>query len=401
MRLLVVSRLFPPPDTARGQQMAKVVDALTDAGVEVTVVAGGASAPGPARRVRVVRVPERSLDGSLPPVGAALLRPLATRWTRRAWLADATRAVVREVDARRPDLVLTASTPLDSHRVGLRVRRALGLPWLAFFSDPLPPSILPPPYRTLAPAPDRIVDLAITQRVLAGCDGVLATNGFALEVLARGNGVPIGARGFVVPHVAAEPPSPAGAAPDSWLAHVGDTTHRASRPLFEGVLDAARTVPGFSGLRQIGRATDDFRAVARACGADDVVRFEPPVAPDEAARRTASSGAVLVLEADMAESPFLPSKFADASRLGRPILAVTPRVSPVREYLSRHGGGLAVGHDRAAIADALGRLFAPVDRGQPFLPGSLAQAFLPEVVAQAYRQAFERVLARRAAGGRP
>jgi hypothetical protein len=64
--------------------------------------------------------------------------------------------------------------------------------------------------------------------------------------------------------------------------------------------------------------------------------------------------ALLVLEADMPESPFLPSKFADYARVGRPIIAVTPNRSPIRQYLNQYGGGCAVTHDRQEISRAIG-----------------------------------------------
>ena len=93
----------------------------------------------------------------------------------------------------------------------------------------------------------------------------------------------------------------------------------------------------------------------------------------------------------MPQSPFLPSKFADYARIGRPILTITSPESPIRDYMDRYGGGLAVTHTASEIAEAIRVLFTDqvwIDRQERPLTNELASCFTPETVAGEYTKMF-------------
>ena len=52
------------------------------------------------------------------------------------WIRAAARAAQRLAAERRFDVLVSFAQPFSDHLVGLRVRRATGLPWVAHFSDP-------------------------------------------------------------------------------------------------------------------------------------------------------------------------------------------------------------------------------------------------------------------------
>jgi hypothetical protein len=127
-----------------------------------------------------------------------------------------------------------------------------------------------------------------------------------------------------------------------------------------------------------------------------LVKMLPAVSAEDAMVNAASSTAVLVIEADMPESPFLPSKFADYAVTGRPIIAVTPRISPIRDYLDRCGGGCAVVHNRGEIVAAIRDAFVEKDSAcsphDPSGNNQLAEFFIPKHIADQYMQMMQDVI---------
>lgn len=47
----------------------------------------------------------------------------------------------------KPDILLSVSSPFESHLVGYLLKRKCNIPWITFFSDPWPLEICPMPYQ--------------------------------------------------------------------------------------------------------------------------------------------------------------------------------------------------------------------------------------------------------------
>ena len=54
----------------------------------------------------------------------------------RPWRRRARRAALAAIAAERPDALVSFGMPMTDHLLGLDLKRATGLPWLAHFSDP-------------------------------------------------------------------------------------------------------------------------------------------------------------------------------------------------------------------------------------------------------------------------
>jgi len=398
MRVLIVSKYFPPFENARAQQMATVAKALGPAGCEVAVVAGLAPevAETPVWDSAVRYVPTESM-----PSGGARARRLrwgyrrfVNSWRRRRWPARACRACLEVLREFRPDVMMTASMPDASHQVGLLLRRKTRIPWVAFFSDPRPPAILPGPYRHRKSVVRQALEMRLIRQVLRECTAVVMTSRYALPLMESGTGVNILRKSFTIPHVASQPAS-AAARTDRRLVHLGDLTpHRVSGALLEAVKLAAAEIPDrFGGLLCVGNVCEGFRALSREMDMEGLVACHGYVPESKAKEFAAAAHALLVLEADMAESPFLPRKFADYAATGRPIIAITPPASAIRDYMRRHGGGVAAAHNPQEIAAAIRAVFANGPARHEDKPdggaGGLAAVFSATAVGAQYVELFD------------
>jgi len=114
----------------------------------------------------------------------------------------------------------------------------------------------------------------------------------------------------------------------------------------------------------------------------------------EALKITGSASAVVVLEANMKISPFFPSKFAEYASIGKPILAVTPSVSAIRDYIDKFGGGIAVSHDKDEIVRGLIQNFSDDINGNTFpvnFTNKLVHEFSCETVGNQYRKMLSEI----------
>jgi glycosyltransferase involved in cell wall biosynthesis len=110
-----------------------------------------------------------------------------------------------------------------------------------------------------------------------------------------------------------------------------------------------------------------------------------------------SSGAklLLIIDWDMEESPILRAKLSDYAMTGRPILAVTPKRSAVRDYIEKYGGGVAVVHKEDEIYNALIRLAKQIETGKEkslLDTKKLAEQFSIDFISKKYLEVFNKVI---------
>ena len=416
MRLLIITKYFVPTHPegkTRALQMERLVSGLTRRGCECCVIAGIPEDAAPPKSlppsVDVRRVPYSESHGSRLQrrLSRIVFGSASPGWVRRAH-----HEALAALGSFRPSVMLSSSTPIDSHLAALRVLRRVALPWVCSFSDPWPSRVLPPPYHpanpTLVAARGARVDLCYARRALARASAIHMFSKHGLALLEEETALPLTEKAHVIPHIGRDllpPREPEGDSRErpplngKWLVHFGGLNHwRFSRPLFEAISDVAASHPDhFGGLICAGFVSDDFKDLIAQHGWTDCVRFAPwtdaPTLPNGLAEET---GCFLLVEANMPASPFVPSKLADYVCSRAPVLAVTPQTGATRDYLRDHpGAGIAVGHDRRQIAEAISRIFGISANAHLFRPdNSLAETFSAEHVADRYVRMFEAVAGR-------
>ncbi|HAM50144.1 MAG TPA: hypothetical protein DCP92_05425 [Nitrospiraceae bacterium] len=124
---------------------------------------------------------------------------------------------------------------------------------------------------------------------------------------------------------------------------------------------------------------EDVRNAAKFHGVEDVVRIERSRPYTEMPALFATADVLVIVEAMSDEGIFLPSKFVDYVRTGRPILAISPSVGTLADILKEYGGGIAAdGHRAESIADALQRMY------ECWLKGTLDKEFGSEKLFSLY-----------------
>jgi glycosyltransferase involved in cell wall biosynthesis len=112
----------------------------------------------------------------------------------------------------------------------------------------------------------------------------------------------------------------------------------------------------------VGPEEEKTQAMVRELGLQRNVRSVGRVNYETSLRHISSASVCLLIEAQMKESVFFPSKLADYLVCGKPVLALSPQTGPVGDWASR-GELVRVDHDAAAVKDALTALYSEFRRG--------------------------------------
>ncbi len=433
MRILLLSYHIYPNGTAEGLCVAKVARTLTDAGHAVTILTStinmwqgtylvpdtGLLAGIPIHRVApqaggllgglqrmhegvrhigrqggVLRAGTSALD-------AAINITLGCTPAEYAWVPAAVATAHRLLTTGAPyDVLHSRLNHFLSHRTALLVaRQQRTLPWCAHFSDPWPGRLYPVGYR---PTPTRSGlmerrQLGILNAILARADSVTVPSARLLPLLLGGPRTRYRAKAHAIPHLGNFwEPAPAyqpGAVLE--LLHAGSIlVQRNPTTLLHAVaLLRDRSPAAAADLRVtfVGHAGPFVDQAVATYGLEANVRTISYTDFADLWALTCRADVLLLIESAMAEGVFMPSKLADYLSARRPILALSPAVGTVADYLAA-GGGLRVDpDDAAAIAAALSDLHARRQSGrlaelEP--PADLVARVSPACVAPAYEAAF-------------
>jgi len=171
--------------------------------------------------------------------------------------------------------------------------------------------------------------------------------------------LPLQLKSYAIPHIGVNNVDLEAFGEDGWIVHTGKLVRtRVSTEFLQAVKLARTQIPEkFKGLICVGVVQNEFREEVKALEMEDSVRIMDQMPHSDASWIMAAASALVVLEADMRVSPFLPSKFADYAVSGKYIIAVTPETSIIREYLNGSNVGIAVRHDRNEIAEGIINIF--------------------------------------------
>jgi glycosyltransferase involved in cell wall biosynthesis len=248
--------------------------------------------------------------------------------------------------------------------VGLELRRAQQLPWLAHFSDPWVDS---PYYRRLARA-QRARWREQEEAVLREADLIVFTTPQTADLVMRKYPAPWAHKVRVIPH-GYDPAPTAAAASDTAstsdclrLVHTGDLYgERGPLGLFQALRRLVRTgtLPARVELVLVGRSSPEHRQAATELGIEHLVHFHEPQPYADSVRMAAGADVLVVIDAPSNQpSPFLPSKLVDYLMLRKPILGLTPTRGATADLLQRLGCLMAAPDDVPAIARNLVALAA-------------------------------------------
>ncbi|MGB3970280.1 MAG: glycosyltransferase, partial [Planctomycetota bacterium] len=359
MRVLIVAYYFPPKGGAGTQRFAKFCQFLPEHGIEPVVLTvaeqtRSAHAPtddatlaiGPGTLVERVAVPA-------PTFGQRLRRALRLHLDDDEWAAAATARALAVAKAQRVEAVVTTLSPYACYRLGERLQRELGLPWIVDLRDPWALD----GWRVYPTALHARADLAHMRAALTRADFVIANVPASKRAFEALGADP--ARTVVIPNGFDEEDfagAPAARPADGrfHLAHVGTlhdvdvapglTRNRWRRVRHRQIAPLGRT--GFYLLHGLARWRRDagdradevvvdlhghvapsHRALVTRLGLDQVVRCHGYLPHRESIAALVAADAVFVPLHDVAPGEralVVPGKLYEALASERPVLAALP-----------------------------------------------------------------------------
>jgi hypothetical protein len=264
----------------------------------------------------------------------------------RGWIKPTIERIVHWLNQNSfsPDLITSFGQPMSDHVIGLEMKRRLGIPWIAFFSDPWVDN----PYVH----DDRLtnwINLRKEKEVMAEANGVIFTSQETVDLVMSKYPTSWGRRAHVVPQ-SFDPRAYPKALPSTEgrlriIRHVGNFYGpRTPAPLVKGLkrlisnhlelLSKIRfELVGRCSLFTLRRA--DVRSLP-----PDLISIRPPVDYQESLNLMATADALLLIDAPIKFNVFFPSKLADYVGAGRPILGITPPGTSAK-IITQSGGWVA------------------------------------------------------------
>jgi len=259
------------------------------------------------------------------------------------------------------DVVISRSGPDSAHLAAMAFIRKTGIPWIANWNDPTGGKAPEPYGRGLAGETGWIYECFL-QKVIKKVDWITFPSDRLKNYVSMYLGEDILRKSSVIPHVAMSPPLITKKANNTFtLCHAGYLSKERNPKIF---LEALATFIRQRGLNDrlrfnlIGIENCDFRNVIQEYGLQDNIIFKGRLSYQDTLSEIYRSDVAVVLEASSEESIFLPSKFIDYVQVGRPILAVSPKMGTLNDIISSHGGGTVVDCESVAnITQGLHELY--------------------------------------------
>jgi glycosyltransferase involved in cell wall biosynthesis len=222
------------------------------------------------------------------------------------------------------DVLLTFGHPMSDHLAGLHIKKELGLPWIAHFSDPWVDN----PFRHPA---SRVACRRMEAEVISRADRVVFTSRQTVDLVMRKYPVEWKNKVVVIPH-AYDPelyPSHGTPGPELTIRSLGFLSERRSPKIFlEALAILHRTRPGVLTdvrVELIGRITgrESWSSFEQALP-PRLLRVRPPIDYLTSLKLMRESDLLLLIDAPLGKGIFLPSKLVDYLGADRPIFGITP-----------------------------------------------------------------------------
>jgi hypothetical protein len=347
VRLLAVSFMLPPMLYPQAIQIGRL---LMQMDAEIGAVTGRGAAGGLDcyedldRKLSFhVDVPFRPRLSGLPHQLAVRMLPFYGRAPDeyRGWvpLAEAAVAAKLAETGFRPDAIVTFGEPMSDHLLGARLKRSLGLPWIAHFSDPWVDN----PFRSGQPLAN-LVNRRLEAETIRLADRVVFTSRETVDLVMGKYPASLRGKVALLPHSFDAALYPSERRPDDRfvIRHIGNYYgNRTPYPLFRALRLLHDDSPALlDGVRvelvgRVPRGMDwhpSFRALP-----DGIVTVRGSVGYRESLRLMTDADLLLVMDAPSDLSVFLPSKLIDYVGSGTPIMGIVP--PGTSEHLIRRLGG--------------------------------------------------------------
>jgi len=268
--------------------------------------------------------------------------------------AHCTKAIIKQIKSRiKIDLILSFSTPFSDHLLALNAKRILpNVPWLGFFSDPIEEDSF------LKNNIERYFLKYIEKKIVANADKIICPSYKMVKVL---NGRYHFQKANYIPHMFTnyrEMKEVRGFfnAPVIFR-HIGGLYGERSPKC---ILEALNTIEGSSLVENnyifefIGNVESKYKKMINNYAKQNPkVRYISSVSLEKAEKLAIESDCLVVIDVNIKNSSFFPSKIVEYFSFRKPILGITTKNSEVERVLLLTGHKVAYFEDKDSIVKSL------------------------------------------------
>ena len=409
--ILFISPAFVPSHDSEAFCSAKLVAALVAVGAGITVfthhefapqvVDGSASWRSLRKYVADFPVPtHRNPIQSL----SSAVRYQTQQYAR--WTGAAVEEAKR-IHSRRPfDLVYSRSLPMFSHIAGYWCAKNLRLPWIAGINDPWDWHLFPVKVANKVPIQSALSTFWM-KRTFRRADLLIYPNTRLHAYHEKISG--IRHHSLIIPHIGTAPNQATqadGSSKTFTLVHAGklgsrEATGRSALPLLHGLRLFLADFPEaakITKLMLVGPSDAKTKSIVSDLQLEAVVSATGRVTYEESQVMIQAASVCVLIEADMKEGIFLPSKLVDYLSAGKPVLALSPRVGVINDMAEEFGILRVDTGDVEGVRKAIGNLYlnfrnhalasvAPSQKQiNQFEPENIASTFLAAIRHLAQRE---------------
>lgn len=302
---------------------------------------------------------------------------------RNNFIREGASAAKRLLNESNFDLLVTISTPFDSHIIGLEIKQHYNsLKWVTLFTDMWPVSLLPIPYKRRKLFSTLEVNLMRT--VIANCDGFVTPCSYTIDLIKKH--FYIKAQSVWIPHSFDEVNFRSNNQLDGYIVHSGSLQkERIREELVEAVNELARENKEFKGLIQIGAYNPKLTKIIRRYNCSNIVLIGRM--PEEIAVKVQSLFKIgIIIEAPMEQAnPFIPSKITDSIQLNKKLVVITPRKSFLRDFAQDHKGIHCCNYEKDEIKKCI---IETINSSEEVSPAAMTY-FHPSNVSKQYIKFFK------------
>jgi glycosyltransferase involved in cell wall biosynthesis len=368
--ILVISPAFVPSYDSEAFCSAKLVAALAGVGTGITVftyhefapqlVDGSASWQALRKYVADFPVPtHRNPMQSL----SSAVRYQTQQYAR--WTGAAVEEAKRIHSLRPFDLVYSRSLPMFSHIAGYWCAKNLRLPWIAGINDPWDWHLFPVKVANRVPIP-RSLSTFWMKRTFRGANLLIYPNTRLHAYHEKISGIRHDS--LIIPHVGTvrnQTTQPGAPSKIFTLVHAGklgssEATGRSAVHLLHGLRLFLADFPeaaNITKLMLVGPSDAKTESIVSDLQLETIVSATGRVTYEESQTIIQAAAVCVLIEADMKEGIFLPSKLVDYLSAGKPVLALSPRVGVINDMAEQFGILRVDTEDVEGVRRAIGNLY--------------------------------------------
>src|SRR6266403_2048236 len=399
--ILFISPAFVPTHDSEAFCSAKLVAALAGVGAGITVftyrefapqsVDGSASWQG--LRKYVADFPVSTHRNPIQSLTSAV-RYQTQQYAR--WTGAAVEEAKR-IHSRRPfDVVYSRSLPMFAHIAGYWCAKSLEVPWIAGINDPWDWHLFPVKVANRVPIP-LAVSTFWMKRTIRCADLVIYPNSRLHAYHERLSG--INHDSLIIPHVGiasneaiqADAPSKTFTMVHAGKVGSSEATGRSAAPLLRGLRLFVEDFPEAAEITRlifVGPSDQAIESLVSELQLTANVRSVGRVTYQESLKFIRGAAVCVLVEAQMQEGIFLPSKLVDYVSAKKPVLALSPKVGVVNDMAESFGILRVDSGDVGAVRRAIASLYVDFrnrtlslrgsnqEQVSQFEPGSVATTFL-------------------------